>query len=174
MDGDSSLPPISLLSLDLSGNVLTEFPFATLVAQSSLKKLDLSRNKIKNIMIPDNHDLTYKVFKSLKMLDLSSNNLTEFPSVLKECPRLETLRLIFNKITVIPQEFLSADNVRKNLVELNINSNPLKEIPVGIGILQHLKVLGISYTDVEEIPKSLVQINGFEQIYCFGTNLKKP
>jgi Leucine-rich repeat (LRR) protein len=75
---------------------------------------------------------------------------------------------------VIPAEFFLAENVKKYLVELNINSNPLLEIPITIGNLQCLKVLGISYTEVEEIPKSLVQINGLEQIYCFGTTLKKP
>ena len=75
---------------------------------------------------------------------------------------------------MIPTEFLAADSVRKHLVELNMNSNPLIEIPDSISLLNSLKILGISYTEVEEIPKALVQIPDFDQLYCFGTNLKKP
>ena len=87
---------------------------------------------------------------------------------------METLRLIFNKIKVIPAEYLTTESVRKNLVELNMNSNPITEIPESIGLLTCLTTLGISYTSVEEIPKALVQIPDFENLYCFGTNLKKP
>ena len=75
---------------------------------------------------------------------------------------------------MIPTEYLAAEHVKKYLVELNMNSNPLIEIPESIGLLSSLKILGISYTEVEEIPKALVSIPDFDQLYCFGTNLKKP
>jgi Leucine-rich repeat (LRR) protein len=148
-----------LLSIDLSGNVLKEFPYIQFVNPNinhatQLKKLDLSRNKICNLTIEENvFDMTYKNFRQLKLLDLSSNNLTEFPVVLRDCPKLEILRLIFNKITEVPALFFTSESIRKNLQELNMNSNPLKEISPAFQQLESLKILGISYTEMEEIPK---------------------
>ena len=55
-----------------------------------------------------------------------------------------------------------------------MNSNPLKEINPGIVSLEQLKVIGISYTDVEELPKCVTQLHMLDQLYCYGTQLKKP
>lgn len=74
---------------------------------------------------------------------------------MRECPKLEILRLIFNKIPDIPAAFFTSESIKKGLQELNMNSNPIKEINAAIGSLECLKILGISYTEVEEIPKTV-------------------
>ena len=119
-------------------------------------------------------DYTFKQFRNLKLLDLSSNNLTEFPLCINECPKLEIIRLIYNKIKEIPAAFFNSDPIKKGLKELNMNSNPLKEINPAIAALQRLNIIGISYTEVEEIPRCVADMKYLEQIYCFGTPLKKP
>jgi Leucine-rich repeat (LRR) protein len=77
------LSEIQLLTLDLSANKFTEFPFEALHLQQYLSILDLSRNQITHInnvfKIKDEdgeHDMTFKKFYALKLVDLSSNCLT--------------------------------------------------------------------------------------------------
>ena len=91
-------------------------------------------------------------------MDLSSNDLTEFPVQVKDCPKLKILRLIQNKIQTIPAEFFKSENMQDNLEELNINSNPLKELSPLVKHLQKLIVLGISYTEIEVLPSEIIAL----------------
>ena len=110
----------------------------------------------------------------MRLLDLSSNLIDEFPIIVKDIPKLEILRLIFNKITEIPANFFTADAMKKGLQELNMNSNPLTELPLGIQNLEMLKVIGMSCTQITEIPKVVAQLDNLEHLYCFGAPLTKP
>jgi len=133
---------VRLLSLDLSCNKLTVFPFASLHLQKELKILDLSRNQISKLEekhkidgegklaasgpLSSGREMTFNVFKNLRLIDLSSNKLEEFPVCLRDCPKLRIIRLIRNNIRSIPDEYLQTDQVSSSLEELILNNNPLK------------------------------------------------
>jgi len=104
---------VRLETLDLSSNLFTKFPYNALsfvVAghDHELRTLNISRNKIARI----EPDLDFKVFQNLRLLDLSSNCLKEFPICVKECPKLNILRLIFNQIETIPADFYKHEKMQ--------------------------------------------------------------
>ena len=98
LDGAYNLKGVQLLSIDLSCNKLTKFPIEALKYQSQLRKIDLRRNNISNL----DENLSLTKFKRLKLLDLSSNRISEFPMQVTQLASLQILRLIFNKIKTIP------------------------------------------------------------------------
>jgi Leucine-rich repeat (LRR) protein len=118
--------------------------------------------------------LNFKVFKKLTLLDLSSNNLTEFPLCVKDCPKLKIFRVIQNKIKEIPVDFLKNENMQENLEEFNINSNPISELSPNIKLLQKLVVLGISYTQIEVIPPIITSLENLKSLHCYGAPLREP
>jgi len=118
--------------------------------------------------------LNFKVFKKLTLLDLSSNNLTEFPLCVKDCPKLKIFRVIQNKIKEIPVDFLKNENMQENLEEFNINSNPISELSPNIKLLQKLVVLGISYTQIEVIPPIRTSLENLKSLHCYGAPLREP
>ena len=156
-----NLGDVRLETLDLSSNYFTKFPYDALSFKCPkqhggekdhiLRSLNLSRNRISDI----NRNLDFTVFENLRLLDLSSNRLKEFPICVKECPRLNILRLIFNQIETIPIEFYRSLDMINHLQELNMNSNPLKELSPSVKSLQKLIVLGISYTEIKELPSTV-------------------
>ena len=114
-------------------------------------------------------------FKRLQRLDLSSNQLSEFPIILKHLKQLQVLRLIRNNIETIPADFCEEEDIRDNLQELTINSNPLKEVPGNINLLKKLKILGIAYTAVKDLPSSIVQMEDhLQQLNVVGNTLHEP
>ena len=118
--------------------------------------------------------MTFRKFYQLRLIDLSSNQLDEFPICLKECQKLKIIRLIKNNIKSIPIDFLRNENMKKNLEELILNSNPLQELSSSVSQLDNLKVLGISYTEVTEIPQSIIKMPKLEQLNCFHAKLQQP
>ena len=119
-------------------------------------------------------DMTFKKFYQLRLLDLSSNRLDEFPLCVRECQKLKIIRLIKNNIKTIPSEFMKSENMKKSLEELILNSNPISELSGNLSLLENLKVLGISYTEVTDIPQSIVRMPKLIQLNCFNAKLKEP
>lgn len=91
--------------INLESNLFEQFPFKAFEekTQKSLKKIDLSRNRIAK-MEYEKDKLYFQNFKELRWIDLSSNKLTEFPVQLLAAPKLKILRLIKNEIKSIPEE----------------------------------------------------------------------
>ena len=160
-----------LLSLDISGNVFTEFPYEALEKLEKLRKLDISRNQISQI-----DGDKWKAFRGLQLLDLSSNRLSEFPMCIRNCKSLKILRLIKNDIKSIPDEYFENKNKHLTVLqELNLNSNQnLDKLNPKINELTKLKVLGISYTKITEIPETIAELIDLVQLYCYGTPLVEP
>ena len=81
--------------------------------------------------------------KSLRYLNLSWNQLTQFPKI-AIYTNLTSLRLEYNSLTVIPGDFLGA---LVNLEELYLSSNKqLSTLPDEIGNLGKLQVLNCFLT----------------------------
>jgi Leucine-rich repeat (LRR) protein len=80
----------------------------------------------------------------LRDLDLFSNKLTEFPSVVLEL---------------------------KNLKRLNIGANEISNLPDNIGILKQLEYLSLTLTNVTTLPELMI---GMEKLYIDDSqNLKE-
>ena len=89
----------------MSNNKLEHFPKHNFYHMRKLRVINLSRNFIESV---SDFLSTGMEFQRLETLDLSANNLREFPvfSPNKGCGvNLKKLRLIRNKIDVIPEEF---------------------------------------------------------------------
>ena len=106
---------VELFILDLSSNLFKDFPYKALKLQKKLKILNMSRNKMESIpqIISAGGSISnnFGVFDSLKTIDFSSNEFTEFPLCVKDAPNLEILRLIHNKIKSIPTEYFKTTRV---------------------------------------------------------------
>lgn len=93
--------------------------------------------KLNNKNIKNDSKIEIRNIKNIKSLDLSSNNLTKFPSFLIQAESLEKLFLGYNKIDSIPDEI---SNLKK-LRTLGIASNPIKYISPEISKLKKLKYI---------------------------------
>ena len=101
------------------------------IGKIALVKLDISRNKIEKIDVP-NITISKKsvpyfdLFKTLQLIDLSQNKLKEFPMCVCDIPQLKVLRLVYNQITIVPAQVFQYANLQKNLGEFALNSNPIE------------------------------------------------
>ncbi|XP_054883005.1 leucine-rich repeat serine/threonine-protein kinase 2 [Poeciliopsis prolifica] len=129
--------------LDLSSNVLLEFPSAICQSLKSLTCLDLQGNQLRSL--PD--DLL--ALPSLSTLNVSRNCigpvLTFDPAV--TCPSLKQLNLSVNKITTFPYEL---GRTMGKLEELFMDSNGLTELCSAL-YLPEVKLLDVSKNNVENI-----------------------
>jgi Leucine-rich repeat (LRR) protein len=126
-----------LVRLDLERNCITDLPDAVndLVG---LRELNLNRNSLGKA---DLDKLSH-----LQTLDLSNNQLIEFPKLYKaedkKAPEscLESLNLSKNKIKAIPDDI----DQHKEISELDLSDNALETLPVNLGKLPKLSILNIS------------------------------
>ncbi|KAK7001988.1 adenylate cyclase [Favolaschia claudopus] len=119
------LPPLahSLEVLNLAENSLTDEMLAPLMIFKELRVLNLSLNDIQELPSNFFHDLTL-----LEEIYLSGNRLTHFPG--EDLPRLERLSTLFlngNHLQHLPHELgqvnsLSLLDVGNNLLKYNINN----------------------------------------------------
>lgn len=122
----------------------------------------------------------------MKQLDLSSNELDQFPLNIKDCPKLRyntsiipihslfrSFGCIMNKITSIPNAFFTSHKMRDHLQELILNNNPITELSGLIRYLVNLRVLGIAHTKIQELPSQIALLN-LKKIVVENTPLQVP
>ncbi|CAH0389384.1 unnamed protein product [Bemisia tabaci] len=137
--------PTKLQHLDVSYNELDELPdwvgdcphLATLFA---------SNNRLSSLPAY----LFCGEMRSLETLQLSFNQLTSLPVVVREIP-LQQLFLQSNSITALPQHFFSASS---RLRVLNVSKNCLKELPLFSGenyVLERLYLTSNALTDITSL-----------------------
>jgi Leucine-rich repeat (LRR) protein len=83
------------------------------------------------------------------------------------------LRLIYNRIKTIPNEFYQSENMKESLTTLIMNANPLTELSGLIRYLKNLKVLGIAHSKIQELPSSIAYLD-LKTIVVENTPLKIP
>ncbi len=177
---DSSLPKdlgnlIKLESINLSGNLFTQFPYQLLDIHS-LKEIYLGSNKI--CSLPRSYENLQALevlylggnqikaipeelaeLRNLTSLNLSNNQLQSLPNSLMRLKFLKNLALHFNNLTTLPIEL-----VKLNLRELSLRNNPLinrfaKEYSYSVPSLLELsgrvvKSKNIDYSNAH-LPKNL-------------------
>jgi Leucine-rich repeat (LRR) protein len=166
-----------LKSLELIDNRMSKLPrrlryFKNLTTlkiytDRSGKKIKLSRNStIKNLIICSSLlPNRYNSLKKLHRLDLSKNNLTDFPK-LKGCKKLKELSLRENQLTL---ENLNTDC--ENLEVLELQNNQITHVPASIARFANLKRLVLNFNQIESMDGKLAQLNKLEQLGLYSNQL---
>lgn len=126
------------------------------------KNLDLSRLNLYSL--PDIFDCA-KMTCELECLNLSKNQLQDFPYSFSKLRNLNNLDLSFNQIRSLPIEKMQ--NL-KNLEKLNLTSNQIQSIPKAITGICKLKVLELSKNRIQSLPDSFAGLVDLSELYLTG------
>ena len=88
----------NLENILLQGNLLTSIDATTFLNLHSLKRIDLSKNQIRHIS-EEAMGREYSYFTEFTQIDLSQNELTEFPVWLLQLKFLTDINLSYNRIS---------------------------------------------------------------------------
>lgn len=147
---------VNLTHLDLSNNLLVDIDDVDFSCFPNLKVLDMQGNRLNSL--PDG----IAQLKSLTVLNLSSNNITELNPNLCTITSLKELDLSFNRITALPKTI----GELKKLEKLLITNNYLtKTLPATFKDLIALTELDVRYNSLQNID-ILSQLPNLEILYC--------
>jgi Leucine-rich repeat (LRR) protein len=127
----------------------------------------------------------------LQELNISSNPLQRFPSVLTRLPNLEVLHLDQTGLEEIPANFQPAAighlSLARNQIAtipdklfangsslriLRLQQNRLKVLPSSLACLIGLEELDLSYNELENLPEELGQLKRLEVVHLQGNRLR--
>ncbi|XP_008583417.1 PREDICTED: leucine-rich repeat-containing protein 63 [Galeopterus variegatus] len=111
-------------------------------------------------------DLTPLAFQ-LIYLDLSFNDLRDFPMEILCLKNLQILKLRNNPIKVIPFEIQQIKFLRIFIIAFNL----ITDLPHGLFLLTHLEELDISYNDITSIPSEIQKLRSLEKLNIDGNEL---
>lgn len=112
-----------------------------------LKDLHLAKTNLVNLP-PE-----LKILTRLEELHISHNFITELPILVQ----LRILDVTDNDLTEFPTEMT-------NLTNLNISENLISELPTDIGKLVRLEVLDVSYNNLTELPDELGNLVNLKEL----------
>ena len=159
----------SFISLDLGNNQLTNVP----KVPDTIQTLILDRNQIKEIQNLKNAQKLSKLcislnklqnidpnlmFSALTTLDISRNNLTSLPNLIKVTPHLKQLDASNNIISNLP-------SFPRTITDIIASNNQIKEFPPNINQLTCLCSIDLSQNEIEcipQLPQSLTSLIVFD------------
>ncbi|KAI2636046.1 protein phosphatase 2C [Xylaria nigripes] len=164
-----------LTLLDVSNNRLEELEHAELSRLTGLLRLTLANNRLK-CLPPD-----FTAFRSLRIVNLSSNYLDKFPATLCALEGLIYLDVSFNSIGSLPEEIGNLRSLEKfvitnnrlagslpstfsqltNLRELDLKFNALTSIDV-ISELPKLEVLSADHNHISQFVGSFERVRSLK------------
>ncbi|XP_051573444.1 malignant fibrous histiocytoma-amplified sequence 1-like [Myxocyprinus asiaticus] len=171
---------------DYAGKKLKALPTELLQRGQDAVKVDLQRNRLKQIT-------GISQLLNLTELNLSRNEMTDFPSEIKalcnlvklymnqnkmktipenvfpSLERLQFLKLSTNQLDTLPQDM----NKCQSLTYLNLSNNCLRNLEPLVG-LPCLKELYVERNQLAELPDLLFQNNCLTHFKAIGNPLRKP
>ncbi|XP_016430546.1 malignant fibrous histiocytoma-amplified sequence 1 homolog [Sinocyclocheilus rhinocerous] len=171
---------------DFAGKKLKALPHELLQRGGDAVKVDLQRNRLKQIT-------GINQLKSLTELNLSRNEFSDFPVDIRGLHQLEKLYINQNTIKTIPENvFPSLEKLRflklstnrleklpqdmnrcQHLNYLNLSNNCLRNLDALVG-LSHLKELYVERNQLTELPDLLFQNRSLTLFKASGNPLRKP
>ena len=166
----------------MSGNNIVDI--TVLQNLEGLVKLNLARNKVKNVSIFTNENN----FLALKWLDLSNNKFTELAAF--KLPKLEYLDISFNKLEKVNEDWVghaniktlkSEDNKFKNLApfkdmprleELYLASNAVNGL-VGYEGVPMLRKLNLRKNKIEKFEEEMPELANLQYLNLRGNKVNK-
>ncbi|GAU51645.1 hypothetical protein TSUD_414670 [Trifolium subterraneum] len=125
-------------------------------------KLFHLNDKNRSLEIPDNY---FEGMGSLKVLDLTSLNLSSLPTSFRFLTDLQTLCLNF----CILENMVEIEAL-KNLVILCLGGSSMTKLPREIGQLTQLRMLDLSHSGIEVIPPNILSsLTKMEELYMGNT-----
>ncbi|XP_066435256.1 PH domain leucine-rich repeat-containing protein phosphatase 1 isoform X1 [Eleutherodactylus coqui] len=156
-------------SVDLSCCNLEQLP-ENLFYSQDLTHLNLKQNALRinpDPAIEGTLDDLHR-FSKLKSLNLSNNNLGEFPLAVCSIPTLMELNLSCNGLRVLPP----AVGEMKNLQTFLLDGNYLQTLPTDLKSLSQLCYLGLSFNELTEIPEVLEKMPAVDKLCMPGNSLQ--
>lgn len=152
--------PKTLVTLDLSRNLLSVFPTIMLEHLHDLRILSVKDNLITKL-----NDITFQLFKThLEKVDLSQNSIDELPPHLfNHTTRIKAINFDKNFINFIPAEAFS----RMNLVHLVLSYNHLRDVDANaFATLENsLEYLDLERNFLTTIPSAIYTLNKLRYLY---------
>ncbi|XP_022654592.1 chaoptin-like isoform X2 [Varroa destructor] len=142
----------TLVTLDLSGNSLYEFPTRSLVKLQNLRWFSARDNRITKLDFDDDsEDIGWPLYFNLVTLFLSANYISQIPpGTFSKFKRLQTLELNNNGIAT-----LEKGTFPSTLVSLHLNGNLLLSIPYdALDGLRSLQWLYLRDNRIARLPPS--------------------
>jgi adenylate cyclase len=166
---------VKLTLLDVSNNRLEEVEHAELARLRGILRLTLANNRLKSL------PRDFGTFKSLRVLNLSSNFLDKFPVTLCTLESLVDLDVSFNSIGSLPEDIGNLRSLEKfvmtnnrlaaslpatfsrlaNLRELDLKFNALTAIDV-ISELPKLEVLSADHNMISQFVGSFERVRSIK------------
>jgi SpoVK/Ycf46/Vps4 family AAA+-type ATPase len=94
------------------------------------------------------------IYGGIHILNVSENNLTELPDLLKDSKYIESLDLSYNKFTTLPNVVSRLSTLRT----LNLRGNAITQLPETIKNLSMLHTLDISRNRLTALPKNISKL----------------
>uniref|UniRef100_A0A8C7NHE6 protein-serine/threonine phosphatase n=1 Tax=Oncorhynchus mykiss TaxID=8022 RepID=A0A8C7NHE6_ONCMY len=146
-------------SVDLSCCSLEQLPPNLFYSQ------DLTHLNLKHNFLPTDHRLHQ--FSRLRSLNLSNNQLGQFPMAICDISTLTEVNLSCNYLTNVDQAVGSMTNLQTFLLD----GNCLSELPSELGSLQRLGYLGLSFNQFTHVPQVLERLTSMERLCMAGNSL---
>ncbi|VUZ51944.1 unnamed protein product [Hymenolepis diminuta] len=158
---------VNLKVLNVSGNKLEHLP-GDLSHLSKLEILNASHNRMTTFLNSPN-SINLSSLRHLRTVDLSNNQLTEFPLELcfSDIP-LDILDLSKNKISLIPDAISPLQ-----VIELNLCENEISVISESLSKCPRLKVLRLAHNKIQlgEFPLALLESSNISLLTIEGNPL---
>ena len=149
----SKLAEKSKREWDLSGRKLKVLPSELLERGAEVKRVDLQRNRLKQVS-------GLSSLLSLKELNLSRNELLDFPREVGSLSLLERLYLNQNHIREVPEGLFPR---LEKLQFLKLSTNRLTQLPADLACCQRLTYLNLSHNSLTNL-QPLVGLCGLTEI----------
>lgn len=150
-------------TLDLSQNLLLDFPLEFAQESTSLARLKLCRNEYQ--LIPS----SLSRIKSLRVLDLSNNFITSLTTGrLQLLGDLDQLILCNNQISTIPEDYA----ILAHLTVLDLSNNNLDSFPSPICNMLQLSHLDVSFNTIDAIPSLFGELKKLKRFLVANNYLK--
>lgn len=156
---------VGLRVLNVSGNQLTALPMDAL-QQLPLTELDASSNALLGSLFPIGGMNGHPTLQSLSVANNSIAALT-FSETL-ELPRLRTLNLTNNHMTVLPSMASWTE-----LITLACGDNKITELPHGFTSLRKLRNVNFTSNDIRLLNPEICRMEGLESIVLSANPLRE-